>query len=199
MKMGKELDGEKLNSISAPRDGAQSNVQPFWKKVSISLGILLVLTIGHMASTDQSENEIPENLVRYYMARFVENIRNISSDPIVIRKNFEEAYAYTTRKGKKELDKVLKSVKLNEKLSHKITVSIQITAIKRKHETLYTVAWTEAEFQNSTQISKMYYEGFFRLEFSSSKMIESLYSVNPSGIYINNIVIKPVPKTNFES
>lgn len=200
MKMEKKIDEERLNSISALSDGVQNNVHPLWKKVSIGLVISLVLTIGYMISTDQSENEIPENLVRYHIAQFVENIRNISSDPIVIRKNLEKAYAYTTRKGRKQLDRILKSVNLNEKLTQKTTVSIQITSIKQKHETLYTVFWTETEYQNSTQILKTNHEGYFRLVFSSSKKIENTYSINPSDIYINNIVIKKtLPKTNLES
>lgn len=199
MKMEKKIDEERLNSISALSDGVQSNVHPLWKKVSIGLVISLVLTIGYMISTDQSENEIPENLGRYHIAQFVENIRNISSDPIVIRKNLEKAYAYTTRKGRKQLDRILKSVNLNEKLTQKTTVSIRITSIKPKHETLYTVFWTETEYQNSIQISKTNYEGYFRLVFSSLKKIESPYSINPSGIYINNIVIKPLSKTNLKS
>lgn len=170
-----------------------------WKKISIILGALLSLTLFFLVYQGQMDEGVGDNYIRHDIAGFVKNVRSLPSDPIVIRSHLEDAYAFTTRKGKKQLDKMLKEINLKDKISCLISVSVQIKSIKRKHKSLYVVFWTEKEFKNSEVISQNSYKGFFRLQFAKPKDETKTYLVNPSGIYVDNIVIEKASEQNPES
>ncbi|MBT6339530.1 MAG: type IV secretion system protein [Desulfobacula sp.] len=172
-------------------------VHRYWKLISIILVILLVGAIGYIK--EQSVKKIPEPIVKYHLAKFITNMRSISSDHVMVRKNLECAYTFTSRKGKKQLDKIINDVNLNDKLEQKILVSVQISSIKQKHKTLYTVTWVETEYLNSKVLSAANFEGFFRLEFLPVKLSDNSYLMNPAGIFINNIVINKISKPKLDS
>lgn len=170
-----------------------------WKRASVILAIFLMVAIGYFIFNMQSQKKIPEAIVRHDLANFVISVRSISSDPIMIRRNLEDAYAFTTRKGGKQLDKILNGINLIDKVAQGIFVDVLIKSILKKHKTLYTISWFETEFQNSEMISKIEYEGFFKLQFYLIKRSKDSYLTNPSGIYINSIVIKKVANQKLES
>ncbi len=172
-------------------------VHRYWKLTSIILAILLVAAIGCIK--EQSVKKISEPIVKYHLTKFITNMRSISSDPVMVRKNLECAYTFTSRKGKKQLDKILKEINLKDKLAQKILVSVQISSIKQKHKTLYTVTWVESEYQNSKILSVANFEGFFRLEFLPVKLSDNSYLMNPAGLFINNIVINKISKPKLDS
>ena len=193
----KKFEG-KIDNWRVNREDS-STVPKFWKKASIILAILFVFAIGYIILDKQSKEKTPVPIVKYHLAKFITNMRSISSDHVMVRKNLECAYTFTSHKGKKQLDKIINDVNLNDKLAQKILVSVQISSIKQKHKTLYTVTWIETEYLNSKVLSTANFEGFFRLEFLPVKLSDNSYLMNPAGIFINNIVINKISKPKLDS
>lgn len=189
---------EKIDNSKVDREDS-STVRKFWKKASIILVILFVFAIGYIILDKQSEEKIPEPFVRYHLGMFIANMRGISSDPVMVRKNLEYAYAVTSHKGKKQLDKIIKDLNLEDKFEQKILVSPNISSIKKKNKTLYTVEWTETEYQNSKILLVANFEGFFRLEFLKMEINDNPFPMNPAGIFVNNIVMNKISKPNLDS
>ncbi len=102
----------------------------------------------------------------------------------------EEAYAFTTLKSRKQLDKILMDIKFLEKHAEGIVISVSIKTVIRKSKSLYVVAWTETMYKNSKAISVIDYNGFFKLEFSPIQADENFFLLNPFGIYIDNIIVE---------
>ena len=172
-----------------------------WRTVSILLGAMLMFTGAclfyqwkNFRATGPSDNHIKHDI-----ACFVDNIRSVPSDPIVVRKKITKAYAFTTRKAKRQLDKMIKGLNLSDKLSRRITISVDISSIKLKSSSLCVVGWTETVFVCFQQAFQTIYEGYFRIKFAALKSQKNGYLVNPSGVYVNNIKIEEVKDNNPKS
>ena len=145
--MSKKILSQNVQSPNSEENDSLT-VHKNWKKISMILLILFTVAAGYIAVEMQSEDEVPASVVKYHLSEFVMNMRSISSDPVMLRHLLEKAYAFTTLKGKKQLDKILQGINLKDKISRQITVTVQITSVKQKHKTLYALAWTETEYQN---------------------------------------------------
>jgi type IV secretion system protein TrbF len=167
-----------------------SETNKFWKKVSIILALLLMIVCVHIGLKEGREKQIPENTVRHHLAKFVIHMRTVSMDPVITRANLEEAYAFTTLRAKGQLDKILLDIRFVEKRAEGIFVTVSIKSIIQKNKSLYTVAWAETEYRDAKAVSTVNYYGFFKLKFLPIRVDESFFPVNPSGVYIDNIVIE---------
>lgn len=162
----------------------------FWKKATIILALLLLLVCAYIGIEGHTENEVPENTVRYHLAKFVIHMRTVSMDPVVTRGSLEEAYAFTTLRASKQLDRVLMDFEFVEKHAEGIVVTVSIKTVIRKSKSLYAVTWTEAEYKDSKSVSAVDYDGFFKLKFMPIRVEDNFFPVNPSGVYIDNIVVE---------
>ncbi len=178
------------------RIGIENTIKPnLWKKVSLILGSLLILTIVALFYFIETEKKPDDHLIGHDMACFVQNIRAVSSDPIVIRSNLENAYSFITPKAKRQLDKIVKEIKFPDRISSEITVAVDIKSITLKNKSLCVVVWSETMYEKTKQVSSDNFKSTFRLKFAQPLPDGKVYHVNPSGIYINNIVIEPVAIT----
>lgn len=164
-----------------------------WKKASLILGALLTVSVIYLICQAGDANHPDGIYIQYYIAGFVKDIRSISSDPVVLRKQLVSAYALTSSKGKKQLDRIIKQLELSKKLSSNITVSVAIESVDLKNRTLCVVSWTETVFKGPKIISQEKYKGFFRLRFKDPGPSKTGYLINPAGIYVNNITIEKMP------
>jgi type IV secretion system protein TrbF len=167
-----------------------SETNNLWKKASIILALLLMIVCVHIGLKEGKEKQIPENTVRHHLAKFVIHMRTVSMDPVITRANLEEAYAFTTLRAKGQLDKILLDIRFGEKRAEGIFVTVSIKSIIQKNKSLYTVAWAETEYRDAKAVSTVNYYGFFKLKFLQIRVDENFFPVNPSGVYIDNIVIE---------
>lgn len=85
--------------------------------------------------------------IAYYLARFVENVRQIPADPIVLRQNWLRAYDFTTDRGALALNDYAQGDDPFAKVGE-VQVAVEISSVIRASDDSFRVAWTERHYEN---------------------------------------------------
>lgn len=83
--------------------------------------------------------------IAWHLGRFVEHVRSISADPVVVRNNWLRAYDYTTDQGAVALSDFART---NDPFADigRIQVGVEVSSIIRASPSSFRVAWTERRF-----------------------------------------------------
>lgn len=133
------------------------------------------------------QNYIPSRaIIEHFLSRFVTNIRSLPTDPIVMRKQWLEAYKFVTRQGANTLNEYAKEANPFGHIG-KDTVAVEISSITPISDKSYQVQWKEEVFDNEgIKLSTARYTGVFSLTFEKPKTEEDI-RVNPVGLYIESL------------
>ena len=80
--------------------------------------------------------------IAWHLARFIEEVRGIPADPIVLRRQWLEAYHYVTDKGALALNDYARVNDPFAKIGG-VQVSVQISSVVRASPSSFRVAWVE--------------------------------------------------------
>ncbi len=116
---------------------------------------------------------------------FVTDIRSLSLDPVVVRRNWLEAYDYATDHGAVFLNQYAQS---NDpfKMVGERTVSVQVTSVVRVSDTSFQVKWTEQIFEHDTLAKTERWTAILSVVTKQPASAEILKK-NPLGLYINGL------------
>lgn len=120
-----------------------------------------------------------------HLALFIEQIRSLSIDPIVVRKNWLEAYHSTTDKGAATLNDYARA---NDPFARvgKESVSVEVTSVVRASENSFQVRWVEKRFVNGASAGQERWTAVLSLITQAPNTEEKLRR-NPLGIYVNGL------------
>lgn len=121
----------------------------------------------------------------YHLARFIELVRSLSIDPIVVRKNWLDAYDYTTDKGATVLNDYART---NDPFTRigKESVTVQITSVVRTSDTSFNVRWTERRYANGAAAGLERWTAVVSIVLQTPRSEERLRR-NPLSIYVNGL------------
>jgi type IV secretion system protein VirB5 len=87
--------------------------------------------------------------IAWHLARFVTNVRGISTDPVLVRQNWLAAYDFATDRTALFLNE---HAKTNDPFGQIGTnsVSVQVTSVVRASDTSFQVKWTEQVFERGS-------------------------------------------------
>lgn len=123
--------------------------------------------------------------IAWYLGRFIEQVRGISIDPVLVRKNWLEAYDFVTDKGAVFLNEYARaSDPFADIGAH--SVSIQITSVVRASDTSFQVKWVEQNFQHGSLTTTERWTALLTLVIEPPRTADKLRK-NPLGIYINGL------------
>ena len=91
-----------------------------------------------------------EPQIAWHLARFIENVRSISLDPVLMRRNWLSAYDFVTKRGAVTLGDYARAANPFGALGEK-TVSVQVTSVVRASDQSYQVKWIETAFDRGAQ------------------------------------------------
>ncbi len=157
----------------------RSTVKPYVVQVKVD-GTGNVLSVGDIdenyASTEKEH--------KYFIGRFISDIRTISSDKIIVKNNWLRAYDCVTLKGNGILSTYAKQ---NDPfaLVGQLTVAPTIQAINKITENSYQAEWAEKVFNYSGKSGEKHYSGVFTIKIMPPK--EGKFMANPLGIYIDEM------------
>lgn len=134
------------------------------------------------ATTDYQPND-PQ--IAYFLARFVERVRGLSVDPIVVRQSWLDAYDQITSRAKPVLDAYAQGADPFGKIGHR-AVSVEVTSVVRASDRSFRVAWVESAYQDSTAEPAQRWTGILTVVVQTPRTEEKLRK-NPLGIYIDAI------------
>lgn len=123
--------------------------------------------------------------IAYHLARFVEQVRSISADPIIVRQNWLRAYEFTTDRGSVALNDYARS---NDPFTRVGTqqVSVEVSSVIRASPDSFRVAWTERRYENGQLAGTERWTAILTVVIQPPRDAERLRR-NPLGVFVNAI------------
>ena len=89
--------------------------------------------------------------IAYHLARFIEDVRGLPADGIVLRQNWLRAYDFTTDRGAAALNDFARNNDPFAKLG-KAQISVDVSSVIRASSESFRVAWTQRIYENGSLI-----------------------------------------------
>ena len=84
--------------------------------------------------------------IAFHLARFIEDVRGLSADGIVLRQNWLRAYDFTTDRGAAALNDYARSNDPFAKLG-KLQFSVEVSSVIRASPNSFRVAWIQRVYK----------------------------------------------------
>ncbi|WP_439527598.1 conjugal transfer protein TrbF [Pannonibacter sp.] len=123
--------------------------------------------------------------VAWHLGRFIEQVRSIPADAIIVRQNWLRAYEFTTDRGAAALNDYARSNDPFTKVGRS-QIAIEVSSVIRASPDSFRVAWTERHYENGQLSSTQRWTAILTIVVQPPRDAERL-KANPLGIYINAI------------
>jgi type IV secretion system protein VirB5 len=123
--------------------------------------------------------------VAWHLSRFVRSIRSVSLDPVLMRRDWLEAYEFATKRGAQFLGEYARSAAPFANLGER-TVSVQVTSVVRASDKSFQVKWTETSFERGSQAGTARWTAILTIVTRPPKSADVLRK-NPLGIYVDAV------------
>jgi len=169
----------------------QSTVTPY---------IVEVDRLGEARSVSAAErNYTPTDpQIAWHLASFIRNVRTVSLDPVLMRRDWLAAYDFVTPRGAQFLGGYARAANPFERLGER-TVTIQVTSVVRASDQSFQVKWMETAFERGAENGTTRWTAILSVQSRTPRSAETLRR-NPLGIYIDAIdwsrEIEPSPSVS---
>lgn len=123
--------------------------------------------------------------IAFHLARFIEQVRSIPADAIIVRQNWLRAYEFTTQAGALALNDYARANDPFTKVG-KQQVAVEVSSVIRASPVSFRVAWTERRYQDGSLASTERWSAILTIVVQTPRDAEKLRA-NPLGIYVNAI------------
>ncbi|EKF40813.1 conjugal transfer protein TrbF [Nitratireductor indicus C115] len=123
--------------------------------------------------------------VAWHLARFIEQVRGLPSDPIVLRQAWLRAYEFTTDRGAVALNEYARSNDPFTRVGRQ-QVSVEVSSVIRASPDSFRVAWAEQHYENGQLSRTERWTAILTIVLQQPRTAERLRA-NPLGIYVNAI------------
>ena len=123
--------------------------------------------------------------IAFHLARFIEHVRQVPADPIVLRQNWLRAYDFTTDRGALTLND---HARINDPFARvgDTQVSVEVSSVIRASDTSFRIAWIERRYQNGQLAATERWTAILTIAIQPPRDAERLRS-NPLGIFVHAI------------
>lgn len=123
--------------------------------------------------------------IAWYLARFVENVRQLPADPIVLRQSWLRAYEFATDRGAIALNDY---ARVNDPFARvgETQVSVEISSVIRASDSSFRVAWVERRYENGQLAATERWTAILSVVIQTPRDAERLRA-NPLGVYVHAI------------
>ncbi|WP_439485948.1 conjugal transfer protein TrbF [Blastomonas fulva] len=121
----------------------------------------------------------------FHLARFIEQVRSIPADPIVLRQDWLRAYDFTTDRGAQALNDYARS---NDPFAQvgKVQVAVDVSSVIRASDDSFRIAWTERRYQDGALTETSRWSAILTTVVQPPRTPDALRK-NPLGLFINAI------------
>ena len=123
--------------------------------------------------------------VAFHLARFIEQVRSIPSDAIIVRQNWLRAYDFTTDRGAAALNDFARSNDPFTKVGRQ-QVAVDVSSVIRASPESFRVAWVERRYENGQLSETSRWTAILTIVVQMPRNADRLRA-NPLGIYVNAI------------
>ena len=123
--------------------------------------------------------------IAFHLARFIEQVRSIPADPIIVRENWLRAYEFTSDKGALALSDYARANDPFAKIG-KEQVAVDVASVIRASTDSFRVAWTERHYQDGSLAETTRWSAILTIAVQTPRTPDALRK-NPLGLFINAI------------
>jgi type IV secretory pathway TrbF-like protein len=120
--------------------------------------------------------------IAFHLARFIEQVRSVPADPIVLRESWLRAYDFTTDKGALALNDYARG---NDPfaLVGKTQVAVDVSSVIRASNDSFRVAWTERRYQDGALAETSRWSAILTVVVQTPRTADGLRK-NPLGVFV---------------
>jgi type IV secretion system protein VirB5 len=140
---------------------------------------------AQVVAAANADYEPSDPQIAFHLARFIEKVRSIPADAIIVRQNWLRAYEFTTDRGALALNDYARS---NDPFARvgKQQVAVEVSSVIRASPGSFRVAWTERHYENGQLSVTERWTAILTVVIQPPRDAERLRA-NPLGIYVNAI------------
>jgi type IV secretion system protein TrbF len=156
--------------------GAQSRITPY---------VVEVDKLGEVRAVGPAIRPYKPNdaQIAYFLARFIRDVRSLSLDPIVVRQNWLEAYAYATDHGAAFLNDFARTNDPFKAVGER-TVAVQVTSVVRVSDDSFQIKWTEQTYDHGSLAKTERWTAIASVVLQPPRTVDALRQ-NPLGLFVN--------------
>lgn len=123
--------------------------------------------------------------IAYHLARFITDVRSLPIDPIVVRRNWLEAYDYATARAANVLNEYARENDPFKSVGEK-SVTADVTSVVRASDSSFQVKWTEQAYDHGTLARTDRYTAILSVVIQQPRDADTVRK-NPLGIYVHGL------------
>jgi type IV secretion system protein TrbF len=123
--------------------------------------------------------------IAHFLARFIEDVRSLSIDPVMVRMNWLRAYDFVTDRGAQALNDYARETDPFIKIGTR-TVTVEVTSVVRASSDSFEIRWKESTYENGAIAKTERYTGVATTVLKPPTVAETLRK-NPLGLYVHSI------------
>lgn len=123
--------------------------------------------------------------IAFHIARFIENVRSIPDDAIVVRENWLRAYDFTSDRGALALNEYARA---NDPFAvvGREQVAVEVTSVIRASAKSFRVAWVERRYRDGALAETSRWTAILGIAVQPPRDPDTL-TRNPLGIFVTSI------------
>lgn len=120
--------------------------------------------------------------IAFHLARFIEHVRSIPADPVVLRKDWLSAYDFTTTSGTQALNDYARA---NDPFAEvgKRQVAVDVSSVIRASKDSFRIAWTERRYQDGSLLETSRWSAIVTVTIQPPRTPDALRK-NPLGVFV---------------
>ncbi|MGQ3300251.1 conjugal transfer protein TrbF [Reyranella sp.] len=123
--------------------------------------------------------------IAFHLARFIEDVRALPSDAVVLRQGWLRAYEFTTDRGAAALNDYARRADPFARLG-KMQVSVEVSSVIRASPDSFRVAWTERRYESGQLAATERWTAILTIVIEMPRDADRLRK-NPLGVFVNAI------------
>jgi type IV secretion system protein VirB5 len=123
--------------------------------------------------------------VAWHLAHFIQMVRSLPADPVIVRQNWLQAYDFTTTAGAAALNEYARADDPFAKLG-KQQVAVDVSSVIRASPDSFRVAWVERRYRDGALTEATRWTAILTIAIQPPADADRLRK-NPLGIFINAI------------
>ena len=123
--------------------------------------------------------------IAWYLARFIENVRSLPADSVIVRQNWLSAYDFITDKGAVALSDYARVSDPFAKVG-KIQIAVEVTSVIRASNDSFRVAWIERRYEDASLAATERWTAILTIVLDIPHDADLLLK-NPLGVYVHAV------------
>lgn len=123
--------------------------------------------------------------IAWHLSRFIEEVRSIPADPVVVRQNWLRAYDYTTDKGAIALNDYARANDPFSKVG-RTQVAVDVSSVIRASPSSFRVEWVERRYEDGNLAATERWTAILTVVLQPPRTTDALRK-NPLGVFVHAV------------